>query len=104
MNPDTKDPNTKVDQSTEKDATHVALGETHDIGANLYLEAEQLTAEELEIEGAEVLKIIDWRIMPLVSYDSDTLRVTSDSDIALPNICYSIPWYAILIISPLLYN
>ncbi|CAI7607792.1 unnamed protein product [Penicillium glandicola] len=62
MNPN----DTKVDQSTEKDATHVALGETHDIGANLYLEAEQLTAEELEIEGAEVLRIIDWRIMPML--------------------------------------
>jgi hypothetical protein len=60
----------KVDQSTaEKD---VALGETHDIGANLYLEAEQLTAEELETEGAKVLKIIDWRIMPIVR-DSDIL-------------------------------
>ncbi|KAJ5430631.1 Major facilitator superfamily domain general substrate transporter [Penicillium cf. griseofulvum] len=59
-------PNTKVDQSTEKDATHVALGETHDIGANLYLEAEQLTAEELETEGAAVLRIIDWRIMPML--------------------------------------
>lgn len=57
--------NKKVDQTTEKD---VALGETHDIGANLYLEAEQLTAEELETEGAKVLRIIDWRIMPMVSY------------------------------------
>lgn len=62
---------TKVDQSTaEKD---VALGETHDIGANLYLEADQLTAEELETEGAAVLRIIDWRIMPMVSDHSDTL-------------------------------
>ena len=59
----------KVDHSTaEKD---VALGETHDIGANLYLEAEQLTAEELETEGAKVLRIIDWRIMPMVSDRSD---------------------------------
>jgi hypothetical protein len=67
----------KVDQSTaEKD---VALGETHDIGANLYLEAEQLTAEELETEGAKVLKIIDWRIMPIVR-DSDILMSSlSDS-------------------------
>ena len=101
MNSSTKDPNTKVDQSTEKDAAHVALGETHDIGANLYLEAEQLTAEELEIEGAEVLKIIDWRIMPMVSYDSDTLSASSDSDIALSDICYSIPWYAKLIHFPI---
>jgi hypothetical protein len=60
---------TKVEQSTEKD---VAFGDsrdiagTHDIGANLYLEAEQLTAAELETEGAQVLKILDWRIMPMV--------------------------------------
>lgn len=76
------DPNdTKVDRSTaEKDVTHVALGEAHDIGANLYLEAEQLTAEELETEGAEVLRIIDWRIMPMVSCHSDILmNVISDS-------------------------
>lgn len=77
MNPN----DTKVDHSTaEKDVAQVALGETHDIGANLYLEAEQLTPEELEIEGAEVLKIIDWRIMPMVSYYTDNLMsVTSDS-------------------------
>lgn len=56
---------TKVDHLStgEKD---VALGETRDIGADLYLEAEQLTAEELEREGAAVLKIIDWRILPMV--------------------------------------
>ena len=68
----------KVDQSTaEKD---VALGETHDIGANLYLEAEQLTAEELETEGAKVLKIIDWRIMPIVRDRFDiSMSALSDS-------------------------
>jgi hypothetical protein len=61
MNKDIKvDPHSTV----EKD---VALGETHDIGANLYLEAEQLSTEELESEGAKVLRIIDWRIMPIVS-------------------------------------
>jgi hypothetical protein len=56
----------KVDQAptVEKD---VALGEVHDIGADLYVEAEQLSAEELEREGAEVLRILDWRIMPIVS-------------------------------------
>lgn len=70
MNPN----DTKEDHSTaEKDVTHVALGETHDIGANLYLEAEQLTAEELETEGAEVLRILDWRVMPVVSCDCDII-------------------------------
>jgi hypothetical protein len=56
----------KVDQAptVEKD---VALGEVHDIGANLFVEAEQLSTEDLEREGAEVLRILDWRIMPIVS-------------------------------------
>lgn len=55
----------KVDQPTvEKD---VVLGEVHDIGADLYVEAEQLSAEELAVEGAQVLRILDWRIMPIVS-------------------------------------
>ncbi|KAJ5126795.1 hypothetical protein N7448_007574 [Penicillium atrosanguineum] len=54
----------KVDQPTvEKD---VALGEVHDIGADLYVEAEQLSAEELALEGAQVLRILDWRIMPIL--------------------------------------
>lgn len=68
----------KVDQSTvEKD---VALGETHDIGANLYREGEQLTAEELETEGAKVLRIIDWRIMPIVRDRFDiSMSALSDS-------------------------
>jgi hypothetical protein len=62
----------KVDYPTvEKD---VALGETHDIGANLFLEAEQLSAEELETEGAKVLRILDWRIMPIVRYTPTLYR------------------------------
>lgn len=40
-------------------------GDVHDIGAGLYAEAEQLSAEELE-DGARVRKILDWRIMPVV--------------------------------------
>lgn len=58
-----KDVKVDPDSTVEKD---VALGETHDIGADLYLEAEQLSSEELESEGAKVLRIIDWRIMPMV--------------------------------------
>ena len=58
-----KDVKVDPDSTVEKD---VALGETHDIGADLYLEAEQLSSEELESEGAKVLRVIDWRIMPMV--------------------------------------
>ncbi|KAJ5901706.1 hypothetical protein N7495_002234 [Penicillium taxi] len=53
-----------VEPSTvEKD---VATGEVRDIGADLYLEAEQLTTEEVEREGAQVLRILDWRLMPIL--------------------------------------
>lgn len=55
--------------TAEKD---VALGETHDIAANLYLEAEQITPEELETEGAKVLRLIDWKIMPMVGDHSNS--------------------------------
>lgn len=60
---DSKD--SKVDPNTvEKD---LGLGEVRDIGANLYLEAEQLSEHEVEQEGAKILRIIDWRLMPIVS-------------------------------------
>jgi hypothetical protein len=55
----------KVDQPTVE--REVALGEVRDIGADLYVEAEQLSTEELALEGARVLRILDWRIMPIVS-------------------------------------
>ncbi|KAJ5676780.1 uncharacterized protein N7477_002413 [Penicillium maclennaniae] len=42
------------------------LGEVHDIGANLYPEAEQLSTEEVAREGAQVLRILDWRLMPML--------------------------------------
>ena len=63
------DAESKMDKAhkVEKDLDHVALGEIHDIGANLYVEAEQLSSEELEREGAKVLHLLDWRIMPIVS-------------------------------------
>lgn len=63
------DRDSKVDKTcnVEKDLDHVALGEVHDIGANLYVEAEQLSNEELEREGAKVLRLLDWRLMPIVS-------------------------------------
>ncbi|KAJ5578491.1 uncharacterized protein N7459_007455 [Penicillium hispanicum] len=49
--------------AVEKD---VALGEVRDIGADLYVEAEQLSREEVKQEGAKVLRILDWRIMPIL--------------------------------------
>ncbi|KAF7592786.1 hypothetical protein BBP40_012468 [Aspergillus hancockii] len=44
----------------------VTSGEIHDIGADLYAEIDQLSPEELEREGAEVRKLLDWRIMPML--------------------------------------
>jgi hypothetical protein len=44
-------------------------GIIQDIGAQLFAEADQISAEELEREGAEVRKILDRRVMPIVSSD-----------------------------------
>ncbi|KAL4751120.1 hypothetical protein BDW72DRAFT_203360 [Aspergillus terricola var. indicus] len=41
-------------------------GRIQDIGAQLFAEADQISAEELEREGAEVRKILDRRIMPII--------------------------------------
>ena len=38
----------------------------HDIGADLYLEVQQYTREELDAERKIVLRKIDWVIMPMV--------------------------------------
>ncbi|KAL2820720.1 major facilitator superfamily domain-containing protein [Aspergillus granulosus] len=40
--------------------------DVQDIGAQLFVESEEITPEELEIEGAEVRKILDKRIMPML--------------------------------------
>ncbi|KAL4934360.1 putative MFS allantoate transporter [Aspergillus undulatus] len=40
--------------------------EIRDIGAQLFAEAEQISPEELEREGAEVRKILDRRVMPII--------------------------------------
>lgn len=61
---DSKDAKVEQPPAVEKD---VSLGEVRDIGADLYVEADQLSTEELESEGAKVLRILDWRIMPIVS-------------------------------------
>lgn len=39
-----------------------------DIGADLYLEVQQYSREELEAERKVVLRKIDWVIMPMVSF------------------------------------
>jgi hypothetical protein len=41
-----------------------------DIGADLYLEVQQYTREELDAERKIVLRKIDWVIMPMVQYNS----------------------------------
>ncbi|KAJ5883275.1 uncharacterized protein N7473_010161 [Penicillium subrubescens] len=60
---DSKDAKVEQPPAVEKD---VSLGEVRDIGADLYIEADQLSTEELESEGAAVLRILDWRIMPIL--------------------------------------
>ncbi|KAJ5091355.1 hypothetical protein NUU61_006225 [Penicillium alfredii] len=60
---DSKDAKVGHPPAVEKD---VVLGETRDIGADLYVEAEQLSTEELASEGAKVLRILDWRILPIL--------------------------------------
>jgi hypothetical protein len=64
FNMDSKEAYVQQPPAVEKD---VSLGEIRDIGADLYVEADQLSTEELESEGAKVLRILDWRIMPIVS-------------------------------------
>ncbi|KAL2845740.1 major facilitator superfamily domain-containing protein [Aspergillus pseudoustus] len=44
----------------------LGTGNIQDIGAQLFVEGEEITPEELEIEGAEVRKILDKRIMPML--------------------------------------
>jgi hypothetical protein len=58
---------TSDEPSLEKN-NELGSGEVQDIGAQLFVEGEQITPEELEIEGAEVRKILDKRILPMVSY------------------------------------
>lgn len=43
-----------------------------DIGADLYLEVQQYSREELEAERKVVLRKIDWVIMPMVRYTRES--------------------------------
>lgn len=48
-------------------ADELALPVAKDIGEDLYREIDNYTPEELEAETIRVRKLIDWRIMPIVS-------------------------------------
>jgi hypothetical protein len=48
-------------------AAEFALPATKDIGEDLFRETDEYTPEELEAERIRVRKLIDWRIMPIVS-------------------------------------
>ena len=50
------------------DEGHLAVEkQMRDIGAELYLEVQQYSREELDLERKVVLRKIDWVIMPMVS-------------------------------------
>ena len=49
----------------------------HDQGAALFQEVQEYSPEELEAESAKVRRLIDWHIMPIVSYRiEDNKKVT----------------------------
>jgi hypothetical protein len=50
------------------EAQLAAEKQMRDIGAELYLEVQQYTREELDAERKLVLRKIDWVIMPMVQY------------------------------------
>jgi len=52
-----------------------AAKQMRDIGADLYLEVQQYSREELEAEAKIVLRKIDWVIMPMVSPSPNVLRL-----------------------------
>ncbi|BCS26304.1 putative MFS allantoate transporter [Aspergillus puulaauensis] len=54
------------DEPSVEKTSELATGEIRDIAAQLFTEADQITPEELEHEGAEVRKILDRRIMPIL--------------------------------------
>ncbi|RDW90077.1 putative MFS allantoate transporter [Aspergillus mulundensis] len=54
------------DEPGVEKGTVLDSGEIRDIGAQLFAEAEQISPEELEREGAEVRKILDRRVMPII--------------------------------------
>jgi len=62
---DTPSVHRSIDAGTmDKEAGHA---KTRDIAEGLYREIESLSPEELVAEQIKVRKMIDWRIMPIVS-------------------------------------
>ncbi|KAL4997864.1 major facilitator superfamily domain-containing protein [Aspergillus recurvatus] len=65
--PDIKDVKAEAqDEPGIEKNNELESGEIRDIGAQLFAEADQISPEELEREGAEVRKILDRRIMPII--------------------------------------
>ncbi|KAI9038682.1 putative MFS allantoate transporter [Aspergillus affinis] len=63
----TKDNRTEAQSTLSADRKdEFASGEIRDIAAELYAEADQLSPEELEREGTEVRRLLDWRILPIL--------------------------------------
>ncbi|KAL5334881.1 major facilitator superfamily domain-containing protein [Aspergillus crustosus] len=54
------------DEPSVEKGIELGDGEIKDIGAQLFVEGEQISPEELEREGAEVRRILDKRIMPML--------------------------------------
>ena len=54
------------EESTDEERS-AAEKQMRDLGAELYLEVQQYSREELEAERKVVLRKIDWIIMPMVS-------------------------------------
>ena len=71
----------------------LASGEIRDIAAELYAEADQLSPAELELEGVEVRKLLDWRILPIVSGSTILIshrRQLTGGISALCDLCHTI--------------
>lgn len=67
----TQDPVPVPEIDVAEGSLEAAVAEKHmqDIGAELYLEVQQYSKEELEAERKKVLKKIDRVILPIVSRD-----------------------------------
>ncbi|KAE8151023.1 major facilitator superfamily domain-containing protein [Aspergillus avenaceus] len=66
MEDDSKNSKVDTQSATSVEKPDIDSGEVRDIGADLYAEVGQISPEELEREGAEVLRLLDWRLMPLL--------------------------------------
>lgn len=78
------------DEPSVEKTSELATGEIRDIAAQLFTEADQITPEELEREGAEVRKILDRRIMPIVGSQCPARGIQLTWLLAIPDILCSI--------------